>query len=336
MNKEKQIFDIGTPTQENLTRNMAKWKPTISFGLDDTKSVVGSNNFVDVKQGNVIYNKETEADKIIDYNGNDIINYSNEKEWFYKNIVFVFSIGKIFDEEDDKLTNEILACFSTKPNAAYLINNYYVKNFDDELVKAIEEKYNVGNGNYHLMLSVVCVASDDDIKNAPMNELKHRGIINCLTSFNTINSAMKKYISLFGFVAEYVEQFHDGRVRHNMYNVDKGSTFDITKPIDKITVLSDAERLKKIHIFKNLPLYAEIHDKDVILKSTEKYIPVDNRKAEFILFDGKDTYDKENGINVLENVNPASRGNIPNVFSNAKNNNNTKRFISNELLIFPK
>lgn len=145
---------------------------------------------------------QTEAAPI-DEDGNKVINFSDEKGWFFDNVSFVFSTGAIFDEEDTSRLDGILKCFRNMPNKSYLKNRYFLLDYTNPLVQKIETKYSLINGNYRIMCAVLVSADDEGLKMAPSHELSNRGIAKVAVSWPEINEMFAKYLSVFGFIAEY-------------------------------------------------------------------------------------------------------------------------------------
>lgn len=228
-----------------LTNQMKKWEPIRSFGLELPKTseqIIESANKITEKSTSIV-NYLNKDQNPIDGNGNSLINYNSDKDWFFNNIHFVFSVGKIFDEEDNKKMDSVLNSFVSKPNNAYLLNNYQQLNFDHTLIKKIEERYGISNGNYHILLGLICSASEEELINSPLEEFDHKGIITCVTTWKGVFDIMKKYIILFGFIAEYKDNFEpkigsSKNIRSNMYNVN-GSVINMNMPIEKFINKND-------------------------------------------------------------------------------------------------
>lgn len=143
--------------------------------------------------------------------GKPLINFDSGKEWFISNVTFMFASGMIFGENDNKRMNRVLKSFENEPNKAYLMNPHQVMSYDDEVIKAIESERGYDNGNYHIMMAVI--VNPDDLDNAPLPELSHEGVVYSSLSWDQIETVLAKYISMFGVVAEYVEEYDDGGLK---------------------------------------------------------------------------------------------------------------------------
>lgn len=245
-------------TLNELTKDMKKWEPIRSFGLEKQKSESELKEYAHEfnKTNREIISYLNKNQNPIDGDGKSLINYDNQKHWFYDNINFVFSTGCIFDENDNNEMDSVLNSFISRPNYAYLLNSYNVLTYENELVKAIEKKFSIYNGNYHILFAVICSASDEDILNAPLDEFKHRGVITCATTWKSVYDIMKRYITLFGFIAEYNDDFDPKQigssriVRSNMYNVNEG-VINLNMPIEKFIDKNEhPEHLEKEHQYK--------------------------------------------------------------------------------------
>lgn len=70
------------------------------------------------------------------------------------NIKLVFSIGMVFEEEDQILFDNIIDFFDNRQRT-YLDVPYVITDFEDVFIQQIEDRYEIGNGNYHLMMTVI-------------------------------------------------------------------------------------------------------------------------------------------------------------------------------------
>lgn len=113
-------------------------------------------------------NAQTNIHDAHDYDGKRIINNTKEREWFKNYVALVFSIGCIFNKNDQVKLNEILKLFENSGNYGFLMNYHKVMTYEDPLIQAIEKKLEIGNGNYHLFLVPIVQTKDPDIlSNAP-------------------------------------------------------------------------------------------------------------------------------------------------------------------------
>ena len=141
----------------------------------------------------------------MDEKGNRIVNYDINKQWFFNNITFVFGIGRIFDEADDKNLDGILHCFNAKPGMSYLANAHYVLAYTDQSIQGLEAwKRTIRDGYYHIILGVVNSASEVDIEKAPVATMRKSGVLTVLTTWDEIETYMAWAVSTFGFITDDV------------------------------------------------------------------------------------------------------------------------------------
>lgn len=352
-------------SRTKLSQQMTPWKPTRSFGLQSSGNEKKDlTNLISVAQTTSQY---LNSDKNpIDGDGRSLINFDESKEWFFNNIHFVFALGAIVDDDDRLKMKSVLGSFASKPNQAYLLNNYQQLSSEHPLVRKIEEKYHIGHNNYHILLSVICSASDDDLKLAPIDELGHRGLITCATTWKSVFDIMTKYISLFGFIADYQEEVRTN-VRDNMYNVSSGGVFDMKTKVESQKekfeynekenmrngqVINQNQRIAQNDILRprdrqGFSLYDRIATDNVQetmpakqvggeLKMNELYQPIEAKEAEFILYNDINAYDKTTGTNFVEMVSPEVRAEMPNFSANIKRQNAGKKYLPEAISVFPK
>ena len=152
----------------------------------------------------------------VDEHGRRLINYDKGKRWFYENITFVFAKGVIFDSKDADNMSYLMKSFKDEPNQAYLNNTYYIKDYSDEVIKAMEHEVKVSNGNYHIIMGVFCAANEQALKEAPAKSLAFKGLIRVATTWPEIFKIMTEYITNYGFIFEYygkteIHGFKDGK-----------------------------------------------------------------------------------------------------------------------------
>ena len=119
--------------------------------------------------------------------GNRITNATTENLWFRNNVAMIFSMGAIFSEADQHKLSEILQMFqqtdetgkiasARTDNAAFLLNAYKVSNYHDPFIKALEQRLEIGNGNYHICVIPIVTTEDVNIlKHAPEECYKYAG-----------------------------------------------------------------------------------------------------------------------------------------------------------------
>lgn len=112
-----------------------------------------------------------------------------------ENMRFVFVIGQIFTREDQILFDNILDFFDNT-NRTYLDIQYDVTDYDDEFVKRIEDKFEIGNGNYHLMMLIVN-PHNNNVNEEPYLYIEEITdfIIDLHQKYGSVNEMPKKQVS---------------------------------------------------------------------------------------------------------------------------------------------
>lgn len=129
------------------------WQAPTSFGLN-------------------LKNLESEKDEIkylMNYTSNlfeskkttEYLNENTAKLWFWKHISLIFSIGIVYEEEDKQIMNAILKYFNKKDDV-FIPNVYKIFDYRNKFISTIEKEFDIGNGNYHIML-VPFVTTDDPV-----------------------------------------------------------------------------------------------------------------------------------------------------------------------------
>lgn len=144
----------------------------------------------------------------VDDNGNKIINYSEDKKWFFDHITFIFSTGLLFDEVDQKNMDYVLQSFENSPNKSYFLNNYYVLSYDNSLIQSIENYSRISSGNYHILMSLINSANDEELLDSPSEMFNKRGIVYVATGWDNLNRTISNLISNYGFIAEYFDKLN--------------------------------------------------------------------------------------------------------------------------------
>ena len=148
------------------------------------------------------------AKYVIDYMGqtfehaktSEYLNENQNKLWFWENIAFLFSVGKIFRDEDRLMFNEIVGYFDKDQNS-FLPNIYKVYDWNDELIKKIEIINGIGNGNYHLMLIPFNMISDKKILDkAPEPAYKYFGPVNVFVDYDKMVEYMCEVMYKYGAI----------------------------------------------------------------------------------------------------------------------------------------
>ena len=200
------------------------------------------DEYMSKKMDSIVNTSRTVADYLyseavpVDEDGNKLINFSEEKSWFFDNVSFVFSTGMIFDEEDTSRLDNILKCFRNMPNKAYLKNRYFLLDYTNPLVQKIEQKQSISNGNYRIMCAVLVSADEESLKSAPSHELSNRGIARVAVSWPELNDMFATYVSVFGFIAEYFDKqdVHYG----NSQRMDRKNAFNNQMSLSPVDLLN--------------------------------------------------------------------------------------------------
>ena len=120
------------------------WRNThFEYGLEPSDKKNITDNIVDL---NKFTNKVLTAS-----NETMFLNENKARLWFWKNVMFIFSTGTIFNKLDSIQLQTYLSYFS-KDETCYLPNIVKIYNFESPEIKQFEKEFNIGNGNYHVML----------------------------------------------------------------------------------------------------------------------------------------------------------------------------------------
>lgn len=136
-----------------------------------------------------------------DYDGKRIINNTSDRQWFKNYVALVFSIGCIFNKNDQVKLNEILKLFENSGDYGFLMNYHKVMSYEDPLIQAIEKKMEIGNGNYHLFLVPIVQTKDPKIlSQAPEQKYSYSGTVEKFCEWSEIYSYMKTVIARYGLL----------------------------------------------------------------------------------------------------------------------------------------
>ena len=153
---------------------------------------------------------------IRDETGRKIVNMNEDRMWFKEYVSLIFSVGCIFNAADREKMDEILKVFENDGEVGYLANYKKILNYDDKLIKAIEEKMEIGNGNYHLCLITIVTTNDENIlSKAPEKQYSVSGIINKYCEWGEIYSYINQIVSKYGISTEQ-EIHHDDKLSWEM------------------------------------------------------------------------------------------------------------------------
>lgn len=128
-----------------------------------------------------------------------IINADYDRMWFRNNVFFIFSTGCIYDEEDDELFANILEIFQENDRIAFLDNNIMVLDYNNPLMKSIEDKMAISNGNYHVCC-VPAVYKTANTTNAPEGLFMRQGLLAKYISWEEITDFITSCVSKYGLL----------------------------------------------------------------------------------------------------------------------------------------
>lgn len=145
----------------------------------------------------------SEIEEIRDPMGSLIINATSERMWFARNVAFIFGIGSIYDEEDEALMNITLSFFDNTRDCAFFMNHYIIESFENSvLIKEIERKLKIGNGNYHVFMVPIVYANADELNDAPEGQFSKKGIVKKFMRWDTITDYMKELMARYGLITD--------------------------------------------------------------------------------------------------------------------------------------
>ncbi len=159
------------------------------------------------------------------------VNENAPKIWFWKNVAFVFSIGAIFEENDHKIFDQMMLYFD-KHEDAYFPNKNLVYDYrHSNIVKHIENFYDISPGNYHLLMSVV-VMNADDLANAPEPIYRKYGPVFASVDIKEIVHTMMELFTKYGAVKKYLGATLRGTLGI-AYDVSKSGTHGLPREMLK-------------------------------------------------------------------------------------------------------
>ena len=151
-----------------------------------------------------------------DSQGRRIVNMTEEKLWFKDYVALIFSVGCIFNSNDRERLNEILRAFENDEEIGFLMNFKKVASYNDKLIKAIEERMEIGNGNYHVCLITIVTTNDSNIlSRAPEAQYRVSGVINKYCEWNEIQDYITQITAKYGLVTEQ-RMSHDDKLSWEM------------------------------------------------------------------------------------------------------------------------
>ena len=174
-------------------------------------------------------------------------NFENENEsrlWIWKNLSIIFSTGVILDEDDRKILNEIISYFDTSQNC-YLPCQFKILNYDDEIIKLIENQFGIQNGNYHFIVIPFVLTDNQNILNkSPESLYKKFGPVYIYQNIESITDYIINLYSKYGAVNSEINlnksndyntnTFNQGSIRNPDLNINNWMTHgDIPKRINR-------------------------------------------------------------------------------------------------------
>lgn len=128
------------------------------------------------------------------------LNENKDKLWIWKNLGLIFSIGVVFEDEDEKIMAEIINYFNNS-QSSFIPCQYQVLNYNDDFIKIVEKKFGIHNGNYHYLLIPFVMTSDaEELKKAPEHKYSYFGPVNVLQTPNDIVNYIIEVNNFYGAV----------------------------------------------------------------------------------------------------------------------------------------
>lgn len=226
--------DTNIPIKSATSANILNWDSPLSDKLMTDKR----DNIS--KQLNILTDIFNEQEgNIYTVNGRKIINITKSNDWFRKNVAFIFSTGKIFNNDDRSRLDNILALFQSNENYSFLTNSYKLLDYKQKEVVELEKSIHVSNGNYHFLL-VVIVTATDNLSEAPEYRYSSIGVVDKYVDWNTVEQYMRNVITKYGLLGEQainssnpsIKMGIDGQTTKTQRRVVDGEEFNINETID--------------------------------------------------------------------------------------------------------
>ena len=196
-------------TNKNVFNNTSNYtQPKVhDLNYDENKSFELGLGVPDVK----FKNSENVVDKtkdIMNYTYStfkqakttEFLNENQNRLWFWKNVGFLFSIGVVLEDGYREVLKSVLKDFD-KTQPSFLPNTFKILNYTDDMIKIIEEQYNIGNGNYHFMLVPFVMTHDNEIlKQAPEQAYTRYGPVDIFTTPEQVVEYMCEAMYKYGAI----------------------------------------------------------------------------------------------------------------------------------------
>lgn len=128
------------------------------------------------------------------------LNENSSKLWFWKNVGLLFSTGVIFRNTDVVELNEYLSYFDSDQNT-FLPIKYKITNYKDPEIQALEKMYNLGNGNYHILMIPFVYATDPiELEKAPESGYSKTGPVDTFLTQEEITNYMLEINYKYGCI----------------------------------------------------------------------------------------------------------------------------------------
>lgn len=179
---DSMMFSIDTPINDRRMQNKYDRLKQVSAATSNTLKEV-SNEYTDPETGRKIINAE----------------YNNI--WFSQHVYMLFSLGRIFDRDDQQFFASVNNYFNQE-NEMYLSCNHDTMNYKDDLIKKIEKQIGIDNGNYHLLLVLIVYADEDELEHPPEFLFSTSGIVKWAIESDEIKEIMLTFLSRYGIATE--------------------------------------------------------------------------------------------------------------------------------------
>lgn len=203
--------------------------------------------------------------------GNRITNATRSNIWFSRNVAFIFSIGFIFSEIDRAKLNEILQIFqqtdetgkiasARTDSQSFLLNAFKVLNYNDDFIKSLEERMEIGNGNYHICLIPIVTAKDEKVLAlAPEECYKFAGPVDKYCEWDAVFKYISSVVAKYGLLTDFVQA--EDNIQTHMYQTPPSANFVIT---------SDTVNADTVHIHpENDPDYIGTRIQNPVIRFDE-------------------------------------------------------------------